>query len=244
MGSIEFTSENGIAVVTVSSPEVKNALTPEMGRELVAICDTIDADPSLGAAVVRGADGVFCSGADTRRWLPGADQAEETTYAAMGALYESFVRVGRLKVPTVAAVRGMAVGAGLNLMLATDLRVVSRDARLLAGFARIGLHPGGGFFTLAVRTAGRELASAWGVFGQELSGAEAVSRGLAWDAVDDAEVDDAALALAAVPAADPALARATVSSFRIEAGPPGIGWDAAVNFERPSQMWSLRRRSV
>lgn len=83
-------------------------------------------------------------------------------------VYGSFARVGELEVPTVAAVRGAAVGAGTNLFMAADLRIVADDARLLAGFLRIGIHPGGGFFTLAGRLAGREAAAALGLFSQAI----------------------------------------------------------------------------
>jgi enoyl-CoA hydratase len=243
MGGIALEVTDGVALLTVDAPEVRNALTPQMGRELAEACDTVDADPAVGAAVVRGAGGTFCSGADRRGWQPGADQAEDATFRATGAVYGAFRRVGTLGVPTVAAIRGAAVGAGINLALATDLRVVARDARLLAGFLRIGLHPGGGFFTLAGRSAGREATAAMGLFGEEVDGTRAAELGLAWAAVDDAEVEATALALAAVPARDPDLAREAVRSFRTELGPPGLPWDAALEFERATQMWSQRRRT-
>lgn len=242
MGGIALEVTDGVAVLTVDAPEVRNALTPAMGRELAEACDAVDADGSVGAAVVRGAGGTFCSGADRRNWRPEADQAEDATFRDTGAVYGAFRRVGTLAVPTVAAVRGAAVGAGINLALATDLRVLARDARLLAGFLRIGLHPGGGFFTLAGRSAGREATAAMGLFGEEIDGARAAEIGLAWRAVDDAEVEATALALAAGPARDPDLAREAVRSFRTELGPPGLPWDAALEFERATQMWSQRRR--
>jgi enoyl-CoA hydratase len=242
VGRIGLDKANGIAILTVDSPEVRNGLTPDMGRELAAACDEIDADPAIGAAVVRGAGGTFCSGADRRTWKPGADQAEDTTFRNTSAVYGSFVRVGQLAVPTIAAVRGAAVGAGINLMFATDLRVVAENARLLAGFLRIGLHPGGGFFTIAARSAGREATAAMGLFSQEINGVRAAEIGLAWAAVPDGEVEDTALTLAAGPAKDPTLAREATRSFRTELGPPAIGWETAVEFERATQMWSQRRR--
>lgn len=243
MGHITLDVAEGVAVLTVDSPEVKNGLTPEMGSELVKLCEQIDADSDIGAAVVRGADGTFCSGADRRRWDPHADQSDDRLYAEAGQVYRAFQRVGQLAVPTIAAVRGAAVGAGINLMLATDLRIVADDARLLAGFLRIGLHPGGGFFTIAGRTAGREATSAMGLFSEEINGKRAREIGLAWDSVPDADVEERAIALARTAAKDPALAREATRSFRTELGPPGIGWDAALHFERATQMWSQRRRS-
>lgn len=242
MGTVHLDKRGGVAVLTVDSPEVKNGLTPEMGDELVAACEEVDADPALGAAVVRGADGTFCSGADRRRWNPQGDQVEDTLYQEAGKVYAAFRRVGSLAVPTVAAVRGAAVGAGFNLMLATDLRVVASNARILSGFLRIGLHPGGGFFTIAGRTAGREATAAMGLFSEEVDGDRAREIGLAWESLPDDQVEDRALALAERAALDPPLAREAARSFRTELGPPGIGWDAALHFERATQMWSQRRR--
>lgn len=242
MGQVHLERQDGVAILTVDAIEVKNALTPEMGLQLAQLCDEIDADGTIGAAVVRGAGGTFCSGADRRRWTPGSDQAEDTTYRETGAIYGAFMRVGMLKVPTIAAVRGAAVGAGINLMLATDLRIVAANARILAGFLRIGLHPGGGFFTIAGRTAGREATAAMGLFSEEIDGARAEAIGMAWRALPDERVEEFALELAARPARDPSLAREAVRSFRTEMGPPGIGWEAALHFERATQMWSQRRR--
>lgn len=243
MGQINLERKDGVALLTVDSVEVKNGLTPEMGRQLADFCDEIDADDSIGAAVVRGAGGTFCSGADRRRWQPGADQAEESTYKEAGQVYGAFMRVGTLKVPTIAAVRGAVVGAGINLMLATDLRIVADNARIMSGFLRIGLHPGGGYFTISGRTAGREATAAMGLFSEEIDGRRAQEIGLAWRSLADDEVEDFAMELAKKPAKDPALAREAVRSFRTELGPPGIGWEAALQFERATQMWSQRRRN-
>jgi enoyl-CoA hydratase len=244
VGQIQLERHGGVAVFTVDSPEVKNGLTPEMGLQLSELCDEVDADPAVGAAVVRGAGGTFCSGADRRRWTPGSDQAEDKTYKELGAVYTAFRRVGTLQVPTIAAVRGAAVGAGINLALSTDLRIVGEDARLLAGFLRIGLHPGGGYFTISSRTAGREATAAMGLFSEEIDGVRAAEIGLAWKAVPDDQVEDLALELAGRAAKDPELAREAARSFRTESGPPGIGWEAALHFERATQMWSQRRRET
>jgi enoyl-CoA hydratase len=237
--------DDGIAVLTLNAPERRNALTVAMAEALTAACEAIDADEAIGVVVVRGEGGYFCAGGDRATLAAaGSDPAEDERYRGMSAIYRSFARVGELAPPTVAAIRGGAVGAGLNLALATDLRVVADDAKLLSGFIPIGLHPGGGHTALLGRLGSRETASALTLFGQRLTGAEAVERGLAWRAVPDAEVDDAALALAAVPAKDPALARRTAASLRTVTGPPALPWTAALELERASQMWSMRRRAT
>ncbi|MGI8722838.1 MAG: enoyl-CoA hydratase-related protein [Geodermatophilaceae bacterium] len=243
MSAISVEVDSRVATITLDSPGTRNALNLKMSRELVKICADIDDNPDVGAVVIRGASSTFCSGAE-RAVLDraGEDPAGAEHFAGIGSVYEAFVRVGNLAVPTVAAVRGAAVGAGVNLLLATDLRVVAKDARVIAGFATIGLHPGGGHFTLLDRLGGRELAAAVGVFGAELSGQRAYELGIAWAAVDDDAVDERAFDLARTAAKDPALARRTVQTMRQELGPPGVSWPVAVEMERGAQMWSLRRR--
>jgi enoyl-CoA hydratase len=132
----------------------------------------------------------------------------------------------------------------MNLALATDLRIVATNARLIAGFLRIGIHPGGGYFTLATRLAGREAAAATAIFGEEMDGARAARLGVAWAAVPDDQVEPRALELARRAAADPELARLAVRSLRAEAGSSPLPWPLALEVERGVQMWSLRRRST
>jgi enoyl-CoA hydratase len=236
--------DDGVAVLTLNAPDRRNALTVEMAESLTAAFEEIDADAAVGAVVVRGAGDYFCAGGDRGTLADaGRDPAEDERYRGMSTIYRSFARVGELAVPTIAAIRGGAVGAGLNLALATDLRVVAEDAKLLSGFIPIGLHPGGGHFALLSRLGSRETTAALTLFGERLTGAQAVERGLAWAAVPDADVDATALALAAVPGKDPALARRTAASLRAVAGPPALPWSAALELERASQMWSMRRKA-
>ena len=138
--------------------------------------------------------------------------------------------------------RGTAVGAGLNLALATDLRIVAEDARLIAGFLRLGVHPGGGSLTMLNDRAGREAAAAMVLFGEVVTGRRAADLGLAWEALPDADVEARAIELAHAAAADPALSRLTVRSLRAEAG-QRLPVRTALEYERASQLWSLARRS-
>ena len=236
---------DGVAVVTLAAPARRNALTVAMAEALIAACESIDADRTIGAVVVRGEGGFFCSGGDRATLAAaGRDPAAPATYAGMGAIYRSFARVGELEPPTVAAVRGGAVGAGLNLMLATDLRIVAEDALIVSGFMPIGLHPGGGHGALLGRTGAREAAAALALFGERIDGRRAAELGLAWRALPDEEVDAAALKLAERAARDPELARRTARSLRSELGPPPLPWPAALELERSAQMWSMRRKEL
>jgi enoyl-CoA hydratase len=237
--------DDGVAMLRLSAPSRRNALTVEMAEELVDACDDLDADHGVGAVVVCGEGGFFCAGGDRGTLeAAGEDPAHPGAYGGLSAVYRSFARVGVLQAPTIAAVRGGAVGAGLNLMLATDLRVVARDAKLISGFLPIGLHPGGGHGALLGRTGVREAAAAMALFGERIDGERAAELGLAWIAVDDGDVEQTALALAARAGADPELARRTAASLRTVLGPPAIPWHAALELERASQMWSMRRKAL
>jgi enoyl-CoA hydratase len=242
LSEVRYAVADGVAVITLDAAERRNALSVGMSRELTDAALTAGADESVGAVVVTGG-AHFCAGA-VRGVLAdaGRDPVEDEAYRNLETVYRAFTTIGTIGVPTVAAVRGAAVGAGLNLALAADLRVVSRTARLLPGFAQIGIHPGGGHYTLLARVAGREAASAMGLFGEEIDGERAVALGLAWAAYDDGEVEEQALAMARRTAGDPALARRMVANFRRETSPGGVSWDTAVELERSAQMWSLRRR--
>jgi enoyl-CoA hydratase len=245
MPEIDLERRDGVAVLTLAAPARRNALTVPMAHELIAACEAVDADGSIGAVVVRGAGGYFCAGGDRQTLAEaGRDPAEPERYAGMSAIYRSFARVGELAAPTIAAVTGGAVGAGLNLALATDVRVVAEDAVLASGFLPIGLHPGGGHTALLGRLGSREAAAALALFGERLTGAQAAERGLAFRAVPADEVDAAARALAATPARDPELARRTAATLRATLGPPALPWPVALELERSSQMWSMRRRSA
>ena len=195
--------ETGVAILSLSAPERRNALTVAMAEELVDACEQLDADGDVGAVVVRGEGGFFCAGGDRATLeAAGRDPADPEVYAGLGAVYRSFARVGALEAPTVAAVRGGAVGAGLNLMLATDVRIVARDAKIISGFIPIGLHPGGGHGALLGRTGAREAAAAMALFGERIDGERAAELGLAWAAVDDADVEATAIELSGRAGAD------------------------------------------
>ena len=232
-----------VAVLTLNAPQRRNSLTELMAGDLLDACAEIDGDPSIGAVVVRGAGGYFCSGGDRATLASvGASPARDEAFRVLGRIYDSFRRVGSLLPPTIAAIEGGAVGAGLNLAMATDLRLVAIDARLMSGFMPIGLHPGGGHVTLVGRAGGREVTNAMVLFGESLTGLDCVNHGLAWEALPGDKVFERALELAARAAADSDLSRRVARSTRLELGPPVLAWDAALELERASQMWSMQRK--
>ena len=245
MSEIVLERVGNVAVITLAAPERRNAFIPAMVTELIAACDEVDADHGVGAVVLQAQGDSFCAGAHREVLAAaGRDPLSTANYRALGLVYQAFVRVGALEVPSIAAVRGHAVGAGVNLMLATDLRIVAETASIVTGFRRIGVHPGGGHFTLLGRSGSREAAAALGLFGLEIDGRRAAEVGLAWECLPAAEVEPRALEIATQVASDPELARATTRSFRIELGPPAATWPAALEVERAPQLWSLQRRET
>jgi enoyl-CoA hydratase len=240
---IEHHITGGVARVTLNNPERRNALTAEMADELVAVLDVIETDPSVGAVVLNGAGKGFCSGADLRTLdAAGSSPLSDEHYQAITAIYAAFTRFGSMSVPTIAAVTGAAVGAGLNLALAADLRIVAEDARLMSGFARIGVHPGGGHLHLLARMVGRDTVAAMALFSEEVSGLDAVRLGLAWRALPTDEVLAEAERLADTIADKPELARALTQSLRLET-PGQVSWDAAVQIERAPQLRTFHKKA-
>jgi enoyl-CoA hydratase len=192
--------------------------------------------------IVTGAPPAFCAGADLSH-LAAAGQTDRDTESAQPGLrsvYEGFLRVARSSLPTVAAVNGAAVGAGMNLALACDVRLAGRSARFDTRFLKLGLHPGGGHTWMLRRLAGTQTTAAMVLFGEVLGGAEAVEAGLAWRCVDDDALLERARALAAraaeVPRALVQRAKTTIAAMADVAD-----HEEAVHVELTAQLWSLQQ---
>ena len=158
--------------------------------------------------------------------------------AAVRSIYEGFFRVLRSSLPTVAAVNGPAVGAGLNLALACDVRLAAESARFDTRFLRIGLHPGGGHVWMLDRAVGPQAAAAMVLFGAKVDGARAAQIGLAWACHPDAELTERAISFAARAASVPKELSVAAGSTLREA-PWQPDFDAALETEIARQTWSL-----
>ena len=236
--TVEVERHERVGVVRLVDHERRNALSLPMVEQIVAAFDDLEADDAIGAAVVTGAAPAFCSGADTSSLgrLASTDDAAER--GSIVTVYDAFLRVLRSSLPTIAAVDGPAVGAGFNLALACDLRVVGPTARFDSRFLRIGLHPGGGHLWMLERAVGPQAAAACVLFGERIDAARAVELGLAWSAHGEGEVLDAAIALGARAASAPKLLVArTKASLRQAPWQPDF--DGAIATELDAQTWSL-----
>ena len=231
MTLVESEVRDGVAVVTLNDPERRNALNLPMVDEIVETFDRLEADESVGAVVVTGAAPAFCAGADLSHL--GGSQRE-----GLRSVYEGFLRVGRSPLPTIAAVNGAAVGAGMNLALVCDVRVAARRAKFDTRFLQLGLHPGGGHTWMFRRITGPQAVFATVVFGDVLDGAEAERIGLVWRCVDDDRLLDVALAMAGRAASAPReLVIKTKQSINDMAGIDDH--EAAVDRELEPQLWSV-----
>jgi enoyl-CoA hydratase len=223
----------GVAVVTLDDPDRRNALTEAMVAEVAAAFDELEAGGEVGAVVVTGAGSAFCAGADLSHL--GASQRE-----GLLRIYEGFLRVGRCPLPTIAAVNGAAVGAGMNLALVCDVRLAARRARFDTRFLQLGIHPGGGHTWMLQRIAGPQATHAMVVFGEVLDGAGAERAGLVWRCVDDDALLDEARRMATVAATGP---RELVRRLKATIGDvaPIEEHEAAVHRELDPQVWSINQ---
>ena len=222
---------DAVATVTLDDPDRRNALSLDLVDELATTFDWLETNDEVRAVVVTGAGRAFCAGADLSHL--GASREE-----GLRRIYEGFLRVARCPLPTVAAVNGAAVGAGMNLALAADVRLAGRRARFDTRFVDLGIHPGGGHTWMLRRLVGAQAATAMVVFGEVVEGPEAERIGLAWRCVDDDELADAAQALAARAAEGPPelvrRVKATVAAMA------DVGdHDEAVATELEPQLWSM-----
>jgi enoyl-CoA hydratase len=234
-----FSISNRVALITVNDPDRRNAVTGEMSELLRAAVERAEADPEVHAVVVTGAGKAFCAGADLSALsAAGAGAAE----AGLQRLYDGFMAVGNCTLPTIAAVNGAAVGAGLNLALAADVRIAGPHALFDARFQKLGIHPGGGATWMLQRALGPQAARAALLFGMRFDAESAVRHGLALSVADDPVA--AALELAAGPAAAPReVVLATKATMRATASPGALDneqHELAKNLELGPQANSLQ----
>ena len=223
----------GVATITLNNPGERNTLTAAMVAEICSAMDRFEADESVHAIIVTGAAPSFCAGANL-------GNLAEATGESLKTIYEGFLRVARSPLPTIAAIGGAAVGAGMNLALCCDVRLAGESAKFDTRFMQVGLHPGGGHTWMMSRLIGTQASMATVVFGEVLGGKEAERHGLVWKCVQDAELMSTARALASRAAAAPR--QLLIETKRtIQAMANVTSHDEAVERELITQVWSTRQ---
>jgi enoyl-CoA hydratase len=222
--------DGNVAVVTLDDPARRNALSLEMTVQLGQAVEEAGADPSVGALVVTATPPAFCAGGSVDDLL--------NPRAPLRDMYAGVLALSRLTIPSVAAVNGPVIGAGVNVPLACDVILASPAARFDPRFMDLGIHPGGGHLWRMERLVGRQGAAALVIFGESVTGEEAARIGLAWRCVDDDELLDTAIALARRAADRPRELVGRAKSV-LNASLSFDSWEEAFEVEYTHQDWSM-----
>lgn len=237
MSMLKIERHDRVAILTFDDPDRRNVVSNELNDDLLRAFDELEADEGVGAVVLTGEGRAFCAGAVLDDLL---DAGNGDADGSLPDIYRGFLRVAHTPLPTVAAVNGAAVGAGMNMVLACDLVIAGRSARFDSRFLTIGIHPGGGHTWRLRNITDLQTAKAMVLFEQILDGEEAVRHGVAWDCVDDDELLDRAMEYAAKAAKHPrelvAVTKQTLhDTAAVTESVP------SVQLEIEPQVWSMRQ---
>ncbi len=187
---------DGVATITLHRPERRNAINSRMASELVSAVGALDADPEVRCVVVTGAGASFCSGGDVKEMgeiVAGRRKMEKDIVRHFS---EPVLKFWDIPKPIIASINGDAVGGGLSLALACDLRVAARRARFGMAFVRVGLMPDLGGTYLLPRVVGPAKALELMFTGELFSADEALRLGVVHRVVEDGDLEKEARALA------------------------------------------------
>ncbi len=188
--------ENHVAQVTLNRPETYNALGPDELCGLARNFTAMAVDTSVRGVVITGAGKAFCSGADLKGLIKDPTKASENLYTFAAVLHQSVLEIRRMRKPVIAAINGVAAGAGMSLALACDFRVMAKSAVLRQAYTSWGLCiDGGGTFALP-RLVGLARALEIAAFDPPITSEMALQWGLVTKVVEDGQALDAALAMA------------------------------------------------
>ena len=205
--TIRFAVEGNIAKITLNRPQRLNAAPPQMFEEIHQALKLL---PGLGARalLITGEGRAFCSGADLQAnaAAPATSRGERTYKVLTESYGPTMLALSNLSVPVVTAVNGVAAGIGCSLALAGDFTLAGRSAYFLQAFVNIGLVPDGGSTWMLARLVGKARATEMMMLGERISADKAEQWGLIYRAVEDAELQAQALALAGRLAQGPTVA--------------------------------------
>ena len=208
---------DAIATLVLDDERRKNAMSPELGDALAVAVRTLKTRGDVRAVILTGAGDAFSAGGDLAMLERLRGVSPEESKAYMLGFYARYLSILDLDVPTIAAVRGPAIGAGLAVALACDLLVCDEDSKLASNFAKLGLYPGMGTTYFLERRLGTLRAAELVLTGRRFSGRDALAWGMANAAVPSAEVLPCAEALAAdVAASSPLTVRALKQAFSVD----------------------------
>ena len=218
--TVLYEERGAVALITLNRPDALNSFTRQMHRELWAALDRAEANPVIRAMVLTGAGRGFCAGADLAEFdfEPGPDLVKRADPGPVidQAFNPTARRIQSLRFPVIAAVNGVAAGAGASLAMTCDIAIAAPGASFIQAFSKIGLIPDAGGSWFLVERLGLARAMALALTGDKLPAAQAKEWGMIWDVQDDPLA--AALAVAEKLAVMPTRALVATRALLRDAG--------------------------
>jgi len=232
----------GVVLLTLDNPDMRNAMSDEMTSSWLAAIDELAGDTSVRVVVVTGAGSAFCSGGNTGWIASEPDASVDALRARMMPFYRAWLSVRRLEVPTIAAVNGHAIGAGLCLALACDIRYVAAGAKLGLPFNKLGMHAGMAGTWLLPNVVGPAHARDLLLTGRLVEADEALRLGLVSRVLDsDVFLEEVLATAAGIAATAPIAARLT----KIALADGGHGnFESALQWEALAQPMTLATQDL
>src|ERR1700730_1364996 len=222
---------DGIGRITLNRPERMNAVTTELARQLEHALSELSSDPAVNVIVIRGAGKNFCAGGDVAE----VERLRSAGPEPLRTLFDAFRRacdaIASADVPVIAAVEGVAMAGGFELMQAADIVIVSDDAKIADNHINFGMIPGGGSTQRLPRLVGHQLALGLLLSGERLSGLDAVRLGLAYRSFAPQAFDEGVNHFAAQLAGRDRAAVTTIKKLVVSAGQRSLsqGLDDEIN---------------
>ncbi|MBG9389466.1 enoyl-CoA hydratase-related protein [Caenimonas aquaedulcis] len=189
--TVLYEKRGAVALVTLNRPQALNSFTRQMHRELWSALDAAEADASIRAMVITGAGRGFCAGADLSEFdfAPGPDLVKRADPGPVieQAFNPTVRKLQALRMPTIAAVNGVAAGAGASLAMTCDLAVAASSASFVQAFSRIGLVPDAGGTWFLIKKLGLARAMGAAMLGDKLAAKDAKEWGMIWDVAPEGE---------------------------------------------------------
>lgn len=233
--TVVYEERGAVALLTLNRPDALNSFTRAMHRDLWSALDRAEGNAAIRALVITGAGRGFCAGADLAEFdfEPGPDLVKRADPGPVieQAFNPSARRLMKLRMPTIAAVNGVAAGAGASLAMCCDIAIAAPGASFIQAFSKIGLIPDAGGSWLLVERLGLARAMALAMTGDKLPAAQAKEWGMIWDVAEDCL--GASMAMAERLAAMPTQALVATRGLLREAGTRSF--DAQLDVERDTQ---------
>ncbi|GEC68154.1 2-(1,2-epoxy-1,2-dihydrophenyl)acetyl-CoA isomerase [Raoultella ornithinolytica] len=233
------TVEQGVMTITLNRPDRLNSFNDLMHQQLAESLTQAERDDSVRCLLITGAGRGFCAGQDLNDRNVDPSGPAPDLGLSVERFYNPLVRrLAALPKPVIAAVNGVAAGAGATLALGCDMVLAARSASFVMAFSRLGLVPDCGGSWFLPRVAGRARAMGLALLGEKLSAEQAAQWGMIWQLVEDAELADTSLQLARHLAAQPTFGLGLIKQALLAAETNGL--DAQLDLERDYQRMAGR----